>query len=66
MVVAVRSGIEHLSVTVEDDGRGGAEGGSGSGLTGIRRRAQALDGTMRISSPPGGPTRLEVDLPCGS
>lgn len=66
IVVSVRSGIEHLNVTVEDDGRGGANGESGSGLVGIRRRAEALDGTMRIQSPPGGPTRLEVELPCGS
>ncbi|MES9510256.1 sensor histidine kinase [Streptomyces sp. NPDC000609] len=41
-------------------------GGSGSGLVGIRRRIAALDGTTRISSPLGGPTDIEVELPCGS
>ncbi|MFH8515386.1 sensor domain-containing protein [Streptomyces gelaticus] len=40
--------------------------GSGSGLVGIRRRIAALDGTTRISSPIGGPTDIEVELPCGS
>ncbi|MFF2013683.1 sensor histidine kinase [Streptomyces sp. NPDC058195] len=41
-------------------------GGSGSGLAGIRRRIAALDGATRISSPVGGPTEIEVELPCGS
>ncbi|MEE1772939.1 sensor domain-containing protein [Streptomyces sp. JV185] len=41
-------------------------GGSGSGLVGIGRRIAALDGTTRISSPIGGPTDIEVELPCGS
>jgi len=40
--------------------------GSGSGLNGIRRRVAAHDGTLRLASPPGGPTTLEVDLPCGT
>jgi signal transduction histidine kinase len=62
-----------LSVGVRDEGRGGAGGtsqafGSGgetadSGLLGIRRRVAALDGTVRLTSPVGGPTVIEVDLP---
>ena len=64
--VQVRSDASRLHVTVEDNGRGGASEGNGSGLTGIRRRAEALDGSMTLHSPPGGPTRLEVELPCGS
>jgi signal transduction histidine kinase len=40
--------------------------GGGSGLSGIRRRVAAHDGTFRLDSPPGGPTILEVDLPCGT
>ncbi|MFI9628375.1 sensor histidine kinase [Streptomyces sp. NPDC052042] len=55
-----------LRVAVGDDGRGGADEGAGSGLVGIRRRIAALDGTTRISSPIGGPTEIEVELPCGS
>jgi signal transduction histidine kinase len=54
-----------LVITVDDDGRGGAAEEEGSGLTGIRRRAEAFDGTVALSSPPGGPTTLRVELPCG-
>ncbi|MEV3857881.1 sensor domain-containing protein [Streptomyces sp. NPDC050095] len=54
-----------LRVYVRDDGRGGAdEGGGGSGLIGMRRRVAALDGSVRVSSPVGGPTVIEVELPC--
>ncbi|WP_406422817.1 sensor histidine kinase [Streptomyces sp. NBC_00873] len=55
-----------LRVVIGDDGRGGADERAGSGLVGIRRRVAALDGTTRISSPTGGPTDIEVELPCGS
>lgn len=55
-----------LRVRVEDDGHGGAAVGHGSGLAGIARRAEAHDGTLTVSSPVGGPTVVEVELPCGS
>ncbi|GHH31516.1 sensor histidine kinase [Streptomyces lanatus] len=64
--VTVRSRGGRLHLRVEDDGRGGADEDRGSGLTGIRRRVAAHDGTLRVTSPPGGPTTLDVDLPCGS
>jgi signal transduction histidine kinase len=54
-----------LVVEVADDGRGGADV-SGSGLTGLRRRVEALDGTISIVSPSGGGTTLRVELPCVS
>ncbi|TDC89375.1 sensor histidine kinase [Actinomadura sp. 7K507] len=64
--VTVRREGARLTITVRDDGRGGADPGRGSGLAGIRRRVAALDGTTRIDSPDGEGTTLEVDLPCGS
>ncbi|NDZ82329.1 sensor histidine kinase [Streptomyces sp. SID10853] len=64
--VSVRSDGVHLRLTITDDGRGGADEDGGSGLTGIRRRVEAHDGTLRLASPAGGPTTLEVVLPCGT
>ncbi|MFI7108035.1 sensor histidine kinase [Nonomuraea sp. NPDC050227] len=54
-----------LTVEIEDDGVGGAESGAGSGLTGIDHRAAAFGGRSTLTSPPGGPTLLKVELPCG-
>jgi signal transduction histidine kinase len=62
--VALRDG--RLVVTVSDDGRGGAAGAPGSGLEGLRQRIEALDGTLTVDSPPGGPTKIRAELPCGS
>ncbi|MEW2119004.1 sensor domain-containing protein [Streptomyces sp. NPDC005474] len=64
--VTVRARGGRLHLCVEDDGRGGADEDGGSGLTGIRRRIAAHDGALSLASPPGGPTTLKVDLPCGS
>ncbi|MFC8386889.1 sensor histidine kinase [Nocardia sp. NPDC057272] len=55
-----------LTVEIRDDGVGGASATDGGGLAGIRRRAEALDGQMTLSSPAGGPTVVRVELPCGS
>ena len=55
-----------LRVDVVDDGQGGAEPRGGSGLSGILRRVEALDGTFALTSPVGGPTTMSVSLPCGS
>ncbi len=52
-----------LSVEAHDDGVGGADP-SGGGLGGLRRRVQALDGTLSVLSPPGGPTTIRAELPC--
>lgn len=54
-----------LIVEVRDDGVGAARETEGGGLAGIRRRAEALDGRMLLSSPAGGPTVVRVELPCG-
>jgi signal transduction histidine kinase len=64
--VTVRREPARLTITVRDDGKGGADPDRGSGLAGIRRRVAALDGTARIDSPEGRGTTLKVDLPCGS
>ncbi|ANB07993.1 histidine kinase [Streptomyces ambofaciens] len=53
-----------LSLEVRDGGRGGAEPGAGSGLTGLADRVSVLDGRLSLSSPPGGPTLLRVEIPC--
>ncbi|MGA5443599.1 sensor histidine kinase [Streptomyces griseoincarnatus] len=65
-LVAVRVAGGLLHVEVRDDGHGGADEHGGTGLTGIRRRVEAHDGTLELASPPGGPTTLKVTLPCGS
>lgn len=53
-----------LRLTVTDDGRGGAVvDGTGTGLAGLARRAAALDGTLDVTSPPGGPTVVTMTLP---
>jgi signal transduction histidine kinase len=52
-----------IRITVHDDGCGGAEPTAGTGLAGIRARVEGVDGSMRIDSPPGGPTTLVAVLP---
>ncbi|WP_091616409.1 sensor histidine kinase [Micromonospora mirobrigensis] len=52
----------HVLLTVTDDGVGGADP-AGPGLTGLARRIGVVDGRVRVHSPPGGPTRVEVELP---
>lgn len=53
-----------LLLHVRDDGRGGADAAAGSGLTGLADRVSVLDGRLSLSSPPGGPTLLSVEIPC--
>ena len=60
--VAYRRRRLHLTVT--DDGCGGADPDRGSGLQGIRRRLGTFDGTLAVSSPPGGPTMIAMEIPC--
>ncbi|MER6910763.1 sensor domain-containing protein [Streptomyces sp. NPDC000594] len=55
---------EMLVMEISDNGRGGADPEHGSGLTGLADRIAAIDGRMRLSSPPGGPTLLHVEVPC--
>jgi signal transduction histidine kinase len=55
-----------LVVEVADNGHGGARMGAGTGLVGLEERVRALDGTLRVASPDGGPTILVAELPCAS
>ncbi|GAA2752411.1 sensor domain-containing protein [Kitasatospora cinereorecta] len=60
--IMFRAGL--LRVTVTDDGRGGAHFEGGGGLLGIERRLGTFDGVLSLSSPPGGPTTITMELPC--
>jgi signal transduction histidine kinase len=53
-----------LRISVADNGRGGADPDAGSGLRGVERRIGTFDGTLGLSSPPGGPTVAILELPC--
>lgn len=53
-------------VEVEDDGEGGAGVRAGGGIDGLRRRLAVFDGTLEITSPAGGPTRVRMVVPCES
>ena len=72
--VTVDRVADRLRIVVTDDGRGGATlgddtailSGNGTGLRGLAQRAASVDGTFAVHSPPGGPTTVTVELPCGS
>jgi signal transduction histidine kinase len=53
-----------LRVQVADDGAGGADPARGTGLRGVEQRLAAFDGIMAVSSPPGGPTMIAMEVPC--
>jgi signal transduction histidine kinase len=60
--IAVHERDNALAVRVLDDGHGGVS--EAGGLRGLRQRVEALDGSLRIASPEGGPTVIEAVLPC--
>jgi signal transduction histidine kinase len=69
--VAVTRARDVLRITVTDNGRGGAapasrDGASHTGLRGLEQRAAAVDGTLSVDSPFGGPTVITAELPCES
>ena len=72
--VAKHSGARHatleavhapglLRVRVSDDGSGGARVEARGGLAGLAERIRTVDGRLQLSSPPGGPTVVTVELP---
>jgi signal transduction histidine kinase len=62
---AVRVSQRHdtIRLEVEDDGRGGAQVGAGSGLIGLGERLRRVDGRLTVDSPAGGPTVVRAHLP---
>ncbi len=65
VTVTISQGRELLTVEITDDGPGGADP-AGSGLTGLRHRVEAVDGTLRVTSIAGTGTLVRVELPCAS
>jgi signal transduction histidine kinase len=53
-----------LRIEVTDDGSGGADPARGTGLIGLERRLASFDGILAVSSPPGGPTMIVIEVPC--
>jgi signal transduction histidine kinase len=52
-----------LRLRVSDDGAGGADPASGSGLPGLIQRVRTVDGQLDLTSPEGGPTVVTIELP---
>ena len=63
--VRVACADEELLVEIADDGAGGADPGSGTGLRGLADRIDALGGRLEIESPVGAGTRVSARLPLG-
>ncbi|HEY8978984.1 MAG TPA: histidine kinase, partial [Streptomyces sp.] len=64
--ITLRHDGTRLRITVTDDGAGGADPSSGTGLAGLRRRLDPFDGTLVLDSPAGGPTLATLEIPCAS
>ncbi len=64
ITIDIRSDERTVEMRICDDGRGGADP-DGGGLHGLARRVAALDGRFEVHSPPGGPTTIRAELPCG-
>ena len=62
--VRARHADRFLTIVIQDDGVGGADPARGTGLRGMQRRLAAFDGTLTVTSPQGGPTRVTMELPC--
>jgi len=63
IVVRAAGDRDVLELSVADDGTGGADPARGSGLSGLTQRVAVVDGRLTIASPPGGPTKVTVELP---
>jgi signal transduction histidine kinase len=63
VTVEVRPAGDELLVAIADDGQGGADPDSGTGLRGLADRVDALGGAIEVHSPPGAGTRVSARLP---
>ena len=63
VTIGVSEPASGLTLTVTDDGDGGARLVAGGGLAGLLERVQTVDGRLEIDSPPGGPTIVTIELP---
>jgi PAS domain S-box-containing protein len=63
VAVTVEADDDWATVTVADDGIGGADPSRGTGLAGLRDRIEALDGTFSVVSTPEGGTRITAEMP---
>jgi signal transduction histidine kinase len=52
-----------LTISVGDDGRGGASLANSRGLRGLADRIEVAGGTLSVVSPPGGSTRISAEIP---
>jgi signal transduction histidine kinase len=66
VAVRARRDGDCLAVRIVDNGRGGADPARGSGLSGLAQRVAGAEGTFTMTSPAGGPTTIDVELPCVS
>jgi signal transduction histidine kinase len=62
--IRVKHAAGVLRIEVADDGVGGADPARGTGLQGVERRLGTFDGILAVSSPPGGPTMIVMEVPC--
>ena len=66
--IRARTTGDSLSLSISDDGIGGADSGKGSGLIGLKDRIEVMGGRMQVDSPPGSGTVLDITIPherCG-
>ena len=63
-MVSIRRSNGRATVTVSDDGVGGADPAGGSGLRGLAARVEALNGRLNVDSAPERGTRIEAEIPC--
>ncbi len=64
--VRVSARDDMAAIEIADDGVGGADEAAGTGLQGLADRVAALDGTLRVLSPPGAGTVITAEVPCAS